>query len=624
METAVRENDLLALGRLLQERLSSELPLEAHIQVKCVLQNDTLLVLGQNANPVGETQAIFSLLQDSIEALQITFPGSIWEGTEQVYVYLRASGERQPFAVHNFILDKATVSETDSSLESDVSASVDNSLKDIFKWDNAETEEKSFANNINEDTDNEKNIDAPPASEEWQSTAESELSSQEISSEQIPQAKNPDWQLSQSLINIGAGVAVVSFLAGIYAFTRPCVVGGCSVIQTANQLAQSSATNLKNAKSEQDILKGKQNLSKATQQLASIPFWSSYHGIAQKILQNYRNESAKLDPVLVGLDKADLAVQKSQEPTPTLQKWQEIQGLWRGAIASMNKVPPNSPVYPFAQQQLKIYQVNSSVINQEINQEKLSETKLNVAKKTAQLAQVRQGAAKTLNHWQQVQATWEVVIDSLSSIPKTAIVYPEAKQLLDKYEPTLAAARQRRSQEEISANIYNQALGIANLAKNYEQKNQWTQAVASWRRASTYAQQVPENTFFYEQAQPLSDNYMASLRRSQSKLEVAVVIQKARTDLDKTCAGVPKVCEHTVSLQMLKVYLTPAYVGGVKRTAMTAGLSGDAKTLAGVDDHLKTLQAALEAISENANVPLEIYDEKRTMIGRYVPKQLRG
>jgi len=202
------------------------------------------------------------------------------------------------------------------------------------------------------------------------------------------------------------------------------------------------------------------------------------------------------------------------------------------------------------------------------------------------------------------------------------MAYEEAQQLISSYQPNFATVRDRKNQEEISDKIYNQAISIATLAKNLEQQNQLTKAVATWRRASTYAKQVVPGTYYYDLSQPLSDNYTNSLRQAQTKLQTTLIVQKASTDLNRICAGVPKICDATVNLQVIKAYLTPAYVASVRRTAMTAGLQGDANTIAGVDDHLKTLQAALEAISENAGITLEIYDHNRSLIGRYIPKQI--
>ncbi|MBD2181082.1 hypothetical protein [Aerosakkonema funiforme] len=723
METAERKNDLQTLGQLLQDSLNSELAIEVPIQVKCVLQDDTLVTLAQDPNPViTEAQPIFRVLQETIEALQVAFPNPVWEQTQQVRLFLRAAGQRQPFAAHEFKLEKLPFWEdADRNMfgweeESDDPPLSPYPWKSIFDEETADDRtEAAAASTLTSDRESsrspwnsifdEETADSPteaaasslkseksapqPSRSSWNSIFDEEspdphtetvpassLRSEKSDTQPSRSPKNsifdeetpdnrteaaastlrsnrsdaiedlpleepaidsrPDpempkrdrvlrrrrrqFKLPQSAYKIGVGVAAVAIVGGIYALTRPCVLGECTPIQTAKQLSRESAQTLREAKNEQDINLGKEKLSKAIQELESIPPWSGDRASAQLQLQIYKGVVTKIDIILKAMDKAKVASQKSQNPPHSVQQWQEIQSVWKEAIAAVKQIPKNSLIYPLAQQKLNEYQDNLTAIDRRVKQEQQAEIKLANGKEIAQLAEVRQGVAKTLGHWRQVESTWQAAIASLSSIPKTTTFYQEAQQLIASYQPNFAAVRDRKNQEENAAKIYNQAITIGDLAKNLEQQNQLTQAVATWRRASTYAQQVPTGTYYYSQAQPLSESYINSLRQAQAKLQVALIVQKATGDLNKTCAGVPKICDHTVNLQGIKVYLTPAYVNSVRRTAMTAGLNGDANTLAGVDDHLKTLQAALEAISENARVPLEIYDQNRALIGRYVPK----
>ena len=415
-------------------------------------------------------------------------------------------------------------------------------------------------------------------------------------------------------------VAVVGFFASLFVFSRPCVTGSCPQIETAKQLNQESAQTVKKAKNTADLQKGKQKLTTATALLGSIPPWSRYHAEAEKLLQTYQVQANRIDPVLTAMEKGDEAAQKSQNPPHDKDEWQDIESTWKQAIALLRQVPKNSSVYPLAKQKLNEYYVNLTEINQRVSIEDRSADQLVAARQTAQAAEALEVSAKSLENWQEVELTWDKAINTLSSIPKTSTAYEEAQQLLESYEPKLTTVRQRRSQEQIAANIYSQSVTVASLAQTLEQRNQWTQAVASWRRALTYAQQVPKGTFYYPQAQPLIDSYSNALVQAEEKLKVALVLQKANNDMNKVCTGVPKICDHIVTRQGIKVYLTPAYVNSVRRTAMSAGINGDAGILAGVDDHLKTLQSALEAISENSGLALEIYDHNRSQIGGYTPK----
>ncbi|MFB2894394.1 hypothetical protein ACE1CI_15910 [Aerosakkonemataceae cyanobacterium BLCC-F50] len=644
MQTAVRPSELQELAKFLQERLQAELANFPRLQVRCMLQNDILLVLAQHSQSVEpEAQPIFRVLQQSIQQAQPEF-------TEKVRLYLRAVGQKEPRAVQDFIIEKSAAWLNNAELNDND----DDDFDDLFRWlgqASEETEESPEENDSNdsnalfypEKIDEQKLDELTPlnnlvAQSETESDSMADLSLEEPPSQAIPETE-PDYEplitpegrrttkterkeisLSPKFVIAAATVTIVAFLSSLYAFSRPCVIGSCPQIKTAKQLGQEANQTLKKAKTIQDLERTQQKLTTANQLLESIPPWSSYYGESQKLLPNYQNQANAIDPVLMAMKKADEAAENSQNSPHSVAEWQEINSLWKQSSALLKQVPKTSPVYAFAQKKLLSYRDNSGEINQRINLEETTENKIVAAKQAAQTAELRQVSAKSLENWQEVESIWEKAIATLSSIPRSVTAHEEAQELLDNYQTKLATVRDRRNQEQISANIYNQSLTLASLAQNQEQTNQLSDAVSSWRRALTYAQQVPKGTFYYTQAQPLIDSYSSSLNQAEDRLKVALVLQKANTDLNRVCNVSPKICDHIVTRQGIKVYLTPAYVNSVRRTAMSAGINGDANTLAGVDDHLKTLQSALEAISENSVLPLEIYDHTRALIGKYTPK----
>ncbi|HEY9805924.1 MAG TPA: hypothetical protein V6D04_05110, partial [Candidatus Obscuribacterales bacterium] len=147
----------------------------------------------------------------------------------------------------------------------------------------------------------------------------------------------------------------------------------------------------------------------------------------------------------------------------------------------------------------------------------------------------------------------------------------------------------------------------------------WSQAVANWRDAIAAAKQVPTDTLFYNQAQPLISSYGNSLTEAENKLSLANILEEARADLRRTCAGSPRICDFSVSLGLIRVQLNPEHVRKLVRTAITAEANGDVGTQVDIREHIHTLESALEAISENANIAIELYDENGSLLGRYVP-----
>ncbi|MEB3337646.1 MAG: hypothetical protein VKJ46_09300 [Leptolyngbyaceae bacterium] len=434
----------------------------------------------------------------------------------------------------------------------------------------------------------------------------------ELNSAQSRQPLTLPWMVA------GIGVGLLALLGGFYAVTRPCVIGSCSALTTAQQLGQQSVQSLQQQPAP-NLDTVRQKLAEATQMLETIPAWSRHHQSAQTLIQTYQVQSAEIAQLTQATDQAQLAIQKGQSPPHPPQTWTEIQGLWQGAIAQLQKVPSNSTTYAFAQRQLKVYQANLGIINQRLASETQAEKQLNAAKATLRLAETRQGIAQSPDSWRQVQVTWQVAIKALEQVPKGTTAYQEAQELQAIYQPKLAAARDRATKEQISAQSYNRALSFANQAQTYEKQNQTTPAIAAWSNAVANINQVATDTFYALQAQPLASSYSQSLQQLEEKLRTASIFQKTQTDLSRTCAGSPQICTYTLTPTLITVQLTAPYMQTITRTVFTARYNRDSNTQVEIRSHLKTLQVALEAISTNSGIPIELYNPTNVLMGRYIP-----
>ena len=165
-----------------------------------------------------------------------------------------------------------------------------------------------------------------------------------------------------------------------------------------------------------------------------------------------------------------------------------------------------------------------------------------------------------------------------------------------------------------AAKTYKQAVNAVNLAERYERQNQWYSAVAQWQTALNSAQRVASNSLYNVQAQQLVVPVSTSLQQAQEKLQVAIRIQKTRSDLDKTCSGEIRVCTYIMASQGITVRITPDYEQNLQDNLVEASAQGDTDIIDGVNSHLQTLQQALEAISDNADVPLIVYDAQGSVI----------
>jgi hypothetical protein len=612
MTTAVRQGDMQILGQLLEERLQLKFFLNGPLMVKCVRRQETLMVLGQHPEMVvPDPQQVFSVLEQAIKSLLRP------QFSQKVQLYLRVASKSQPYASHAFTLAPVAKQPPPPPppgiVASQSAAPVETAAGNSAGL--ATLDEAEFVPDVAGSQD----VAKPEVSEPQAPYEEFEpLSTLTVASETSLALRAP-YSLLPALLT-SAGVTLLVLMAGVYPLSRPCVLGKCTEMATAQQLGQESAKVLQQEKTAFGPVRAQQQLERAAEILKSIPFWSFYYPQAQSLLRTYEVREKRVSEILQIQKKATNASQRSQNPPYSVPTWLEIQSEWREAIVQLEQMPQDSEVAPWRTRKLKEYRANLREINGRVNAEQLGENKLKVAKDAAKMAEARQSVAQSLESWQVVHATWQTAVQALAQIPPRTVASEEAQRLLQDYRLKLAASRERRTTEQMGANAYNQSLRLAEDAQQAERLNQWFQSVILWRKALNYAEQVPSESDYYTQSLPLRESYSNSLQRAQAKLQVALALQKARTDLKKTCSGSLKICDYTVSSDMLTVYITPEYRQAVRDTAQAADKQRDYKIRLKVDDHVLRLQTALELISKKTGIPISVYDPSGSLIASYNPR----
>lgn len=570
------------LGQILQERLQLEFFPNGPLQIKCARREGTLMILAQHPRVVvPDSQQVFAVLEQAVQGLRL-------EWMQKVELYLRVANEKHPYAFHSFTFTTADLA-NEEEVVTNKQENMELLTSDI--WDLPEQ------------------------------VAKPQESSEDIISPPRIEKQAPISSLESTLVAAAGSVTLLMLAAGLYFLNQPCVIGQCKEIQMARQLAQDAAKIIQGSQSQRSPLQAKAQLNEASELLRKIPFWSFYYQEAQGMLPTYEKRAENLAKVIEIQKKGAAAAEKSKNPPHSVEKWQDIQSDWRAAIALLEEIPAGSELDSWRERKLQEYRANLKAINQRVNTEQIAQKRLKSAKTAARLAEARQGVAQSLESWQLVQATWQTAVKLLSQIPKGTLAEQEAKQLLENYRQKLAESRNRKTSEQMALDTYNRAISAAEQAQKFEQKNQWSQAVKSWRQALSLAQQVPKSSNYYLKAQSLITSYNNNLEAAQSKLQVAVNLQKAREDLKKTCSGSPKVCDYAVTSDLMTVYITSEYQRAIRQVAMVADKKRDFKTKQKVNNHVQTLQVALEAISDNAGIPISVYDPSGSLIGSYNPQQ---
>jgi hypothetical protein len=595
MKTATRPNDLALLGHLLQAGLQAKLSEAVPVQVRCLDKGETLVIVVQHPpDVVLNPQHTFGFLEETILEQHP-------EVCQKVQMHLKVAGIKQGYATHSFLV-KPLADETGAGAHVPLGKPLP----------------PPTGTSPTEATAPPENVETEP--HPWDQPIEG--------TNQQPQedVEEPSTSIQQQskrgmlpLLLAGGGLCLLIFSGTLYFLTRPCVVGACNAMSEAQELSQKSATILQKPQSGKAVLEAQQQLTDAIQLLESIPPWSGQHSKAQELIKNYQGQAERVKTMVAALQTAARAANKSVNPPHPPFLWTEIQSMWRDAITQLEQLPTNSNLQPIAQEKIKSYKTNLNQTNQRLLKERQAQAYLQSAKDAALIADARQGVAQSLEHWQSVYSSWQWAMNRLKQIPQGTTAYQEAQQLTAQFLPKMTVARDRKTQEEIAANAYNQGLKMAARAKESQVNNQWSQALVNWRNAISFVNQVPSNTYYYGKAQAQIAPYTVALKQTQAQLQLAIKFQQARRDLTQTCYSKTKACSYTIDNNVIRVRLTPAYLEMVRQTAFTAQTKGDANAQTGVVNHILTLGEALEAISDNAKIPLEVYAPDGNIIQSHNP-----
>jgi tetratricopeptide (TPR) repeat protein len=271
-------------------------------------------------------------------------------------------------------------------------------------------------------------------------------------------------------------------------------------------------------------------------------------------------------------------------------------------------IKPGHEFYGIVKTSLPTYQNSFKSINQRLTQEETWLQKIATAKTAGEAATKLQATAKSAPEWQKVASNFQTAINILKVIPVDILGIEDARKLLGEYELKNVVARNRAKKEQIAATSYQQAIIAANQAKAYDNQKQWQAAVKSWEQAVQNAKQVSENTFYFNQAKSLVETYNASLQQSQQQYEIYGDLTSTRNELTNTCNNTIKICIYTIENQEIKVRLTPEYDRLFQ--ANNPEIQG----------HFQRLQEALKVISQNAQMPVYIYNSQGQE--RYMRKPL--
>ncbi|MEL7502652.1 MAG: hypothetical protein AAFN18_09300 [Cyanobacteria bacterium J06554_6] len=419
-----------------------------------------------------------------------------------------------------------------------------------------------------------------------------------------------------------AGVLSAILLGGVvYVVSRPCVLGGCDRIDRAESLGEAALLELADSPTPQTVLDMQQQLSDAVSLLRPIPVWSFHHSRAQTALQSYEQQLSDLESVIAAQQDATAAAEASQSPPYPVDHWQTVAAQWETAIARLQTIPAESPIYEeIVAPKLAEYQNNLATIQGRVEAELAADTSVNQATQSGSLATQQAQIATNLATWETALQSWEAAVSQLKQIPQGTLAYGEAQQLLPEYESELSQVRTRTRQERIADQFHNEAVRYAAQAREFETENQWTLAMMHWRDAISQAEGVPEGTARYTDSQNLLKTYRPAMSQAQENLRLAQRYQKAEADFVKACGNASQLCSYTMRGGKVIVKLADGYDDLIELSITPP----DQRAIAAVNSSLTTranqLLSDLTNIGKRTQLPVELQDNNGAFIARYKPE----
>ncbi|MEO1592597.1 MAG: hypothetical protein AAFU71_15085 [Cyanobacteria bacterium J06632_22] len=408
---------------------------------------------------------------------------------------------------------------------------------------------------------------------------------------------------------------------GVYMLSRPCVLGRCDRIPRAESLGDAALVELADNPSPQTVKDMQQQLSEAVDLLRPIPVWSFQHGRAQTALQNYQRQLDDLDSVIAAQQDATAAAEASQSPPHPVSHWQAVATQWETAIARLQTIPPESPIYnEIVAPKLEEYQGNLATIQGRIDAELNADTAVNQATQSGSLATQQTEIATNLETWETALASWETAVSQLKQIPRGTLAYGEAQKLLPEYESELSQVRTRTRGERIAEQFYTEAAGYATEAREYETQNQWTLAMIHWRDAITQAEGVPEGTARYTETQDLLKTYRPALSQAQENLRQAQRYQKAEADFVKACGSGSQLCSYTLRNGKVIIRLAEGYDDLIELSITPPDQRATAAANTSLTARANQLFNDLTNIGKRTQIPIELQDSNGAFIARFKPE----
>jgi len=408
------------------------------------------------------------------------------------------------------------------------------------------------------------------------------------------------------------GAIALGFVSGVYGVSRPCVVGSCPELQTAQDLEQAAVQQAEAARDVEGLAEAQASLQQAIATLETIPGWSSRVGRAREQQKTYETHAMTLGTLTEAARVAKTARDRSQDAPLSVENWDNIITPLKTVINRLDGVSPANPFYAAAQQQQQLYEAQLTRYMRQQAMEQEAQEVLNMARQGIEMAEARQQLAQSKEQWQMVRITWQVVVNRLNEVPAGTYAAIEAGRLLQNYEPRLEAAIAQMQQEATASERLIQATQYAQQAEVSANQFNWQGAIAAWTNAIREAEQIPPGSTHASAGEDLARRYQNAIDDAQKNLDNHLAVS---LEIDRACNGEFRKCRLLVVSDEIRVQLSADYMDAIA----AARNSGNRELQAVVTEHQLELRRTLQGLAARFQLPIEVYDNGNTLLDRHLP-----
>ncbi len=516
MADLTRLDDLKVLECALQDRLHAHLGRVVPFQVQCIFKEGVLWVLAQHAaEVVVDTQETFRVLEKTLQAEQ---PGN----QLPVKLYLRKSGDKQPYSMENFTIYPSVK----ERIAREVAPAID------------ETELKV--------PDSEPDLSPEPiATKEEVVSAEPALAADEVPSGTLREQATANIAAAVTTTTVAAAGPVDAaevnrakdILDRLALDDSPTTQ---SPVTPEPEIPIAEATLTDESTLEQDLFRpttsNNSDLSKAEEAEAfandiqssfaytdgqkprpALKKWLIGGGVGLLAIAGAGFGLSR--PCVMGscpqIEQSRSLAIKSLETVGRPSTGKEIldaQEDLHKSIEKLKTVPFWSSSYGKAQEKIKQYSVYADHLDVAVAG----------MKKAAQASgkTSKQPVAQTT--WKESQKLWSEAIAELQKVPSDSKIYPLAQQKLQEYQQKLEVVNQNITSEvNADKNLASaKAIATTNAAKQSQAKTleEWQGADKEWQSFEQLVATVPDETTAHSTAQKLLQEYTPQIAAARAKL----------------------------------------------------------------------------------------------------------